>query len=400
MSRIADRITSSAQKNYGMHAKAARLADQRELIHMELGQPAHDTPEHIKAATIAAITAGQVHYSDLPGIAPLREALARKLRAFNGIAARADDVVVTNGLTHASFAALFAIVNPGDEVILLDPAYPQHVGKIELAGGRAVAAPLDADKGFSIRAEWIEAKVTARTKAIVLVNPSNPTGRVYRQDELEALAGIAIRHDLIVIADEVYEYNVYGGKHISIASLPGMAERTISLYAFTKSYAMDGWRIGYATAAPDILNAMLKVTANDVTHVNTFVQHGALAAITGDPAVLQHMVEDERIKRDFLVEALNRMPGVVCALSEGSIYTFPDIRGTGIDSQTLADRLLNEAKVVVESGAFYGAAGEGYLRICFGSQTLPVIKEAVTRLDHFFKSQIHRISSDKTSACL
>jgi len=400
MSRIADRITSSAQKNYGMHAKAARLTDQRGLIHMELGQPAHDTPDYIKAATISAIAAGHVHYSDLPGIAPLREALAHKLRTVNGIAATAEDVVVTNGLTHASFAALLAIVNPGDEVILLDPAYPQHVGKIELAGGRAVAAPLDAENGFSIRAELIEAKVTARTKAIVLVNPSNPTGRVYRQDELEALAEIAIRRDLILIADEVYEYNVYGGKHISIASLPGMAERTISLYAFTKSYAMDGWRIGYATAAPDILNAMLKITANDVTHVNTFVQHGALAAITGDPAVLLHMVDDERIKRDFLVEALNRMPGVVCPLSEGSIYTFPDIRGTGIDSQTLADRLLSEARVVVESGAFYGAAGEGYLRICFGSQTLPVIQEAVSRLDHFFKHQIHSIASAKTSAGL
>ncbi len=400
MPRIADRIASSAQKNYGMYAKAARLADQRGLIHMELGQPAHDTPEHIKSATIAAITAGHVHYSDLPGIAPLREALAHKLRTFNGIAATPDDVVVTNGLTHASFAAFFAIVDPGDEVILLDPAYPQHAGKIELAGGRAVAAPLDAKGGFSIRAEWIEAKVSARTKAIVLVNPSNPTGRVYRREELDALAGIAIRHDLIVIADEVYEYNVYEGEHISIASLPGMTERTISLYAFTKSYAMDGWRIGYASAAPDILGAMLKVTANDVTHVNTFVQHGALAAITGDPAVLRHMVDDERIKRNFLVDALNRMPGVACPLSEGSIYTFPDIRGTGLDSQTLADRLLSEARVVVESGAFYGAAGEGYLRICFGSQSLRVIEEAVGRLDYFFRNQIHRNSSDKTAARL
>jgi aspartate aminotransferase len=163
---------------------------------------------------------------------------------------------------------------------------------------------------------------------------------------------------------------------------------------------MDGWRIGYATAAPDILNAMLKVTANDVTHVNTFVQYGALAAITGDPEVLQHMLDDERIKRDFLVEALNRMPGVVCPRPEGSIYTFPDIRGTGIDSQTLADRLLTEARVVVESGAFYGAAGEGYLRVCFGSQPLQVIKDAVTRLDFFFKKQVHRISSDRTVTCL
>lgn len=385
MSRIADRITSTSKKNYGMYAKAAGLPNQDGLIHLELGQPAHDTPEHIKAATIAAITAGHIHYSDLPGIAPLREALAHKLRTFNGIAVTAADLVVTNGLTHGSFAAFFAIINPGDEVILLDPYYPQHAGKIELAGGRVVTAPLDAEHGFSIRADWIEAKVTARTKALVLVNPSNPTGRVYTRGELEALAALAIRHDLIVIADEVYEYNVYDGQHISIASLPGMAERTISLYAFTKSYAMDGWRLGYATAARDILSAMLKVTANDVTHVNTFAQHGALAAITGDPAVLRHMVEDERIKRDFLVAALNRMPGVVCPLPQGSIYAFPDIRGTRLGSQALADRLLDEARVVVESGAFYGSQGEGSLRICFGSQSLSTIKEAVRRLDDFFE---------------
>ncbi len=371
MSRIAARITASSPKNFGMSAKAGRLLNSDNLIHLELGQPAHDTPEHIKAATVAAITAGHVHYSDLQGIAPLRAALAQKLRTFNGIDAAATDVLVTNGLTHGSFAAFFAILDPGDEVILLDPHYPQHAGKIELAGARAVSVPLDIENGFSLRAEWLEAKIGARTKAIVLVNPSNPTGRVYRRHELEALADIAIRHDLIVIADEVYEYNVYEGRHISIASLSGMAERTISLYAFTKSYAMDGWRLGYATAAPDILDAMMKVTANDVTHVNTFAQYGALAAIAGDPAVLRGMVEDERAKRDFLVAALNRMPSVACSLPEGSIYAFADIRATGLDSQTLADRLLAEVQVVVESGAFYGAQGEGFLRICFGSQPLP-----------------------------
>ena len=377
MSRIAARITASSPKNYGMSSKAARLLNSDNLIHLELGQPAHDTPEHIKAATVAAITAGHVHYSDLQGIAPLRAALAQKLRTFNGIDAAATDVLVTNGLTHGSFAAFFAILDPGDEVILLDPHYPQHAGKIELAGARPVSVPLDIENGFSLRAEWLEAKIGTRTKAIVLVNPSNPTGRVYRRHELEVLADIAIRHDLIVIADEVYEYNVYEGRHISIASLSGMAERTISLYAFTKSYAMDGWRLGYATAAPDILDAMMKVTANDVTHVNTFAQYGALAAIAGDPAVLRGMVDDERAKRDFLVAALNRMPGVACSLPEGSIYAFADIRATGLDSQTLADRLLAEVQVVVESGAFYGARGEGFLRICFGSQPLPILQEAV-----------------------
>jgi aspartate aminotransferase len=169
-----------------------------------------------------------------------------------------------------------------------------------------------------------------------------------------------------------------------------MSERTISLYAFTKSYAMDGWRLGYATAAPDILGAMTKVTANDVTHVNTFAQHGALAAVNGDPAVLHHMVEEEKTKRDVLVAALNDMKGVDCPPPQGSIYAFPDIRATQLTSQALADRLLEETGVVVESGAFYGAQGEGHLRICFGSQDLPTLRTAMERLERFFCSSISK----------
>ena len=373
-----------------MYAKAARLGPREGLIHLELGQPIHDTPGHIKAATIAALQSGQVHYSDLAGIAPLRTALARKLCDSNLIRVTPEDVLVTNGLTHGSFAAFMAIIDPGDEVILLDPYYPQHVGKIELAGGKVVTAPLDAARGFALRADWIESRITPATRAIVLVNPCNPTGRVYTLEELTDLAALAIEHDLIVIADEVYEYNVYEGRHVSIASLPGMSERTISLYAFTKSYAMDGWRLGYATAAPDILGAMMKVTANDVTHVNTFAQHGALAAVSGDPNIIGHRVEEEKTKRDVLVAALNDLKGVDCPPPQGSIYAFPDIRATQLTSQALADRLLEETGVVVESGAFYGAQGEGHLRICFGSQDLPTLRTAMERLERFFGSSISK----------
>lgn len=390
MSRLAGRITRSSPKSFGMYAKAARLGPREGLIHLELGQPIHDTPGHIKAATIAALQSGQVHYSDLAGIAPLRTALARKLCDSNSIRVTPEDVLVTNGLTHGSFAAFMAIIDPGDEVILLDPYYPQHVGKIELAGGEVVTAPLDAARGFALRADWIESRITPATRAIVLVNPCNPTGRVYTLEELTDLAALAIEHDLIVIADEVYEYNVYEGRHVSIASLPGMSERTISLYAFTKSYAMDGWRLGYATAAPDILGAMMKVTANDVTHVNTFAQHGALAAVSGDPNIIGHRVEEEKTKRDVLVAALNDLKGVDCPPPQGSIYAFPDIRATQLTSQALADRLLEETGVVVESGAFYGAQGEGHLRICFGSQDLPTLRMAMERLERFFGSSISK----------
>lgn len=385
---LAKRITETSKKSFGMFAKAAAMgAAGADLIHLELGRPVHDTPDHIKEAAIRALRDGKVHYGDLQGELPFREALAEKLRSFNAIAAAPDEVLVTNGLTQASFAAFMALIDPGDEVILLEPYYPQHVGKIELAGGKIVSVPLDADARFSIRADWIEAAVTERTKAIVIVNPCNPTGRVYSPDELEALARVAIAHDLFVISDEVYEYITFDGcRHISIASLPGMRERTISMFAFTKAYAMDGWRLGYLAADAALMPALLKITANEVTHVNTFIQYGGLAAVTGSDAAVLEMVEEDRARRDIMVRALNQMPGVRCASPEGTIYAFPDIRGTGRTSQDLADAILEEARVVVEAGSFYGPAGEGHLRLCFGSQTREQIEEAMARLSRFFNA--------------
>jgi aspartate aminotransferase len=381
MIRPARRITDGSPKSFGMYERALALeAAGADLIHLEFGRPCHDTPAVIKDAAIAALRAGHVHYSDLRGEPALRHALAAKLRASNGIAADADDVLVTNGLTHASYAAIMATIDPGDEVILLEPYYPQHVGKVELAGGRVVLAPLDAANGFAIRPELIAARITPRTRAIILVNPANPTGRVYSREELQGLAALAIRHDLIVITDEVYEQILFDGTHISIATLDGMAERTISLFAFTKAYAMDGWRLGYATAPPEILAAMLKITANDATHVNSFIQYGALAALEQGEAAMRAMVADDRAKRDIVVRALNQMPGVRCPAPQGTIYAFPDISGTGLTATALAEHILHDAHVVVESGSFYGKAGDDHLRICFGSEPLPRIETALARI--------------------
>lgn len=385
MIRPAQRILSGSKKSFGMYEKALALSnDGADLIHLELGRPCHDTPQLIKDATIRALQDGRVHYSDLRGELPLRQALAAKLRDFNGIAAEPETVLVTNGLTHASYAAFMAVVDPGDEVILLEPYYPQHVGKVELAGGKVVMAPLDAADNFRIRADLIEERITPRTRAIVLINPANPTGRVYSRQELETLAEIAIAHDLVVISDEVYEQITYDAPHVSIASLPGMAERTISLYAFTKAYAMDGWRLGYATASPDLIAAMFKIAVNEVTHVNTFIQYGALAAVTDGEAEMQAMLAEDRKKRDIVVRALNQMPGVTCAPPEGTIYAFPDISGTGRSAEELANAILTDAHVVVEAGSFYGPAGEGHLRICFGSESVERVTEAMTRMARFF----------------
>ncbi|CAH1654644.1 MULTISPECIES: pyridoxal phosphate-dependent aminotransferase [unclassified Chelatococcus] len=388
MTYLAKRITESSKKSFGMYARAASLnGAERDLIHMELGSPHADTPEPIKLATIRALMEGNVHYSHLQGIPKLRKALAEKLASNNSLDYSPEEIVITNGLTHASFAAFMAFLDPGDEVILLEPYYPQHVGKIELAGAKPVFAKLDAANRFSINPALIKEKITPKTKMIALINPCNPTGRVYTREELQDLADLAIKHDLLIASDEVYEEILFDtAKHISIASLPGMRERTISMFAFTKSFAMDGWRIGYLTAPANLIEGILKITANDVTHVNTFIQEGAFAAVTGPSEILQELVAEDRIKRDIVVSRLNQMPGITCDWPEGTIYAFPNIAALGIPAQMLAETILEKADVVVEAGSFYGAAGEGHLRVCFGSQSTARVAEAMDRLQHFFGS--------------
>lgn len=384
----AQRLASGSKKSFGMYDEAAKLdAAGVDLIHLEFGRPHADTPDHIKQATKAALDAGIVHYGDFRGTLSFRQALVRKLSEFNKLDYDVDEVLVTNGLTHASFAAFMAAIDPGDEVILLDPYYPQHIGKTELAGGKVVIAHLDKANGFAITREAIAVKITDRTRMIVLVNPANPTGRVYTRQELQHIADLAIEHDLLVLSDEVYEYITYDqAEHISIASLPGMRERTITCFAFTKAYSMDGWRVGYVTADARLMPAILRIAMTDVTHVNVFVQEGARAAVEGPQEAMLAMVEADRRKRDIVVQALNQMPGVTCAEPEATIYAFPDISGTGRSSQDIAMAILNEAHVVVESGSFYGPGGEGHLRVCFGSESEARVTEAMERLSRFFNA--------------
>ncbi len=383
--RPARRITESRPKNFGMFGKTVKMTG--DLIHLELGMPAEDTPQHIKDAAITALQAGDVHYSDLQGLPDLRAALAEKLRSSNALDFSAIEIIVTNGLTHASFAAFMAFIDDGDEALLLAPYYPQHTGKTEMAGGIVTYAPLDAADNFSIKRDLIAPHITARTKAIVLVNPNNPTGRVYGRDELQIIADLAIEHDLLVLSDEVYEQITYdSAAHISIASFPGMKERTISMFAFTKAYAMDGWRLGYIAADAALIGPLMKVTTTDVTHVNTFIQHGALAALTGDATILAGMVARDAERRDLVVSRLNQMPGVTCAPVEGTIYAFPNISGTGLTSQDCADMLLADTGVVVEAGTFYGDEGRGHLRVCFGCAEMDVLTEAMDRMQRFFNA--------------
>ena len=298
----ANRITQSSPKSFGMYEKAVVLMAQgRELIHLEVGRPNFDTPLHIKTATKKALDDGWVHYGEFAGELKFRQALAGKLKTHNGLDVSPDDVLVTNGLTHAAYVVFMAALDQGDEVILLEPYYPQHINKIEMAGGKVVTAALDRENGFQIDRAAIEAKITDRTRMICIVNPANPTGRVFRRDELQIVADLAIEHDLLVASDEVYEQITYDGhKHISIASLPGMWERTFSMFAFTKAFAMDGWRLGYLACPKKFMPALLKISVTDVAHVNVFIQHGAHAAITGPQDCLVEMLAEDNRRRELV----------------------------------------------------------------------------------------------------
>ena len=383
-------MLSQAGKSFGMYEVAAKLASEdpsADIIHLEVGRPSFDTPLHIKEAAKTALDKGIVHYGDLRGTFELRDALAKRYRELNKIDVSADEVLITNGVTQAAFSALMTQIEEGDEVIVLDPYYPQHNSKIELLGGKVVTVKLDKNNGFRLDSDALKNAINASTKMIIIINPSNPTGIMYSREDLMVIRSLAIEHDLLVLADEVYEFNIYDEvEHISIASLPDMKERTITISAFTKGYAMDGWRIGYAAGPLEIISEMVKITLNETTHPCIFAQEGAIAAVTGSQECVREMVADDAIRRDLAVTRLNEMPGVTCNKPQATIYAFPDFSAWGIESSKLARDIFNNTHVALESGTFYGEAGEGHLRICYGSEPYERLEEAMDRIEAYLKS--------------
>ena len=384
----AKRISQSSPKSFGMYEEAAKLMAQgQDVIHLEVGRPNFDTPQHIKDATKKALDDGVVHYGEFPGDLRLREAICGKLQSYNKLTPSPDNVLVTNGLTHAAYAVFMSAVDEGDEVILLEPYYPQHINKIELAGGNIVTAPFDRSNGYTIDGDAIEKCITDKTLMIAMVNPANPTGRVFSREELQIVADIAIKHDLLVLSDEVYDQIVYDdNQHTSIGSLPGMWERTFSCYAYTKAYAMDGWRLGYVACHEKFMPALMMITVNDVAHVNVFIQEGARAALTeSQDCRIDMLAEDDR-RRQLVSRRMNEIDGIDCPLPQGTIYSFPDVSAFGKPTLQIAEEILAATNVVTEAGSFYGPGGEGHLRICFGAESYERIDEAINRMQGYFES--------------
>jgi aspartate aminotransferase len=362
--------------------KARAMAAQGlDVINLGGGEPDFDTPSHIVDAVLGAIRQGHTHYVASSGLRGLRAAIADKLREENGLEFDPDaEIIITPGAKQALFATIMATVDEGDEVLILDPAWVSYVPCVQLASGVAVHVPLSAEDGFRVTEAKLRPKLTSRSKLLIVNSPSNPTGRVFTRQELEAIATVALENDLLVLSDEIYEKILYDGHaHISIGSLPDMQERTMVINGFSKTYAMTGWRLGYVAARRPLAKEILKVQQHSVTCASSFTQYAGIVALTGPQEAVSLMVEEYRRRRDIITEGLNSLPGVSCHLPEGAFYAFPDVSATGMSSVEFADTLLSKARVAVTPGIAFGDSGEGHVRLSFANST-PLIEKAIERM--------------------
>ncbi len=352
-----------------------------DVIDLGGGDPDFITPEHIRRAAAEDMDAGDTHYVASPGTPALRRAIADKLRRDNGIEVDPlGGVVVTPGGKQALFEAALALVEPGVDVLILEPGWVSYVPMVELAGGRPVPVPLDPDDNWRVTADRLAAAVTPASRILIVNSPNNPTGRVLDDAELAAIRDLAIERDLIVFSDEIYEKILFDGhRHVSLASLPGMADRTLTFNGFSKAYAMTGWRLGYVAGPKRFIAEVEKVHSHSATCATSFVQAAGVVALTGPQEFIGEMVSAWDRRRRFVSEGLGAVKGVRCPLAEGAFYAFVDVREAGMTSLEAADLLLREAHVAVVPGIAFGDAGEGHVRLSFATGDA-MLEQAVSRI--------------------
>jgi aspartate aminotransferase len=367
--RLATRMEGIGTETAFEAAARARALEAQgiDVVHLEIGEPDFDTPPAVRAAAARALEAGKTHYAPYAGIPELRAAIAADASARKGFAVTPEHVFVTVGGKGVMLYAIEALVDQGDEVLVPDPGYPIYESLVRFMGGVPVAVPIRAAHDFRLDPAELAGLVTPRTRMLVLNSPANPTGGVLPRADLEAIAALARQHDLVVLADEIYGRILYEGQHVSIAALPGMAERTIVLDGFSKTYAMTGWRLGYAIVPEWLTFAFGRLLINSVSCVATFAQWGALEALTGSQAPVDAMVAEFRARRDLIVAGLNAIPGISCLRPQGAFYVFPDVSGTGLSGVDFANRLLYEAGVSVLAGTAFGSVGSAHIRLSYAT---------------------------------
>ncbi|HTD85772.1 MAG TPA: aminotransferase class I/II-fold pyridoxal phosphate-dependent enzyme [Candidatus Binatia bacterium] len=354
----------------------------KDVISLGVGEPDFVTPWHIREAAIYALERGRTSYTSNLGLLNLREVIAAHLaKKFNVSYNPKNQILIAVGVSEAMDLAFRAVINPGDEVIYHEPCYVSYAPGIAMAHGIPVPVSCKAEDGFAVRAEAIQKAITSKSKVLVLNFPTNPTGGTMTRADLQKIAEIVIRHNLLVITDEIYAELTFEGDHVSIASLPGMLERTIFLHGFSKAYAMTGFRIGYACGPVEIIEAMMKIHQYSMLCASIISQEAAIEAIEhGEPDTVE-MREQYRLRRNYIVKALNEI-GLKCHLPRGSFYAFPSIQSTRLTSKEFAVRLLEQEKVACVPGSAFGPGGEGYLRCCFAA-ALDQIEIAMQRMQRF-----------------
>jgi len=384
--RVSSRVESIAKSAIHEMTRLSKQYD--DVAFLSWAKPTSGTPEHINTAAIEAIKRGDVGgYSQNDGILPLREEIVRKLKRDNNIDASVSELIVTIGAIEGLAAAVMAVIDPGDEVILPTPTYSTHIRQVQIASGKPVLVPLVEDEDFALDTDAIRKAVTPRTRAIMYCSPSNPTGTVFSEEQLRQIADIAMEHDLTVITDEAYEYFVYDGKkHFSIGSVPGMKERTISTFTFTKTYAMTGWRIGYLHADEAVIPQIKKAHIPFAICAPVVSQYAALAALQGSQQCVSEFREHYVRTRDIMCQRLDNLPSVFSYVKpEGSYLMFPKILGErGKNSIDFSKTLLKEARVSTTPGIAFGPTGESHIRLSF---CVPeeMVHKAFDRMERYFK---------------
>ena len=364
----------------GIRAMFALAEKYDNTINLCIGEPGFATPQNIIDQGCWAWNHGYTKYVSNPGLMVLREAIADKLNRENGFHVGPENVIVTFGANQALFSAFQVTINPGDEILVPNPCFANYFGYIALAQGVAVPVPTYEKDHFHVKAEVLEQYITDKTRLLIINSPCNPTGSVTPKEDLMAIAELAKKHDLIVVSDEPYEHILFdGNEHCSIATLPGMFERTITANGFSKTYAMTGWRIGYGVADPETIKAMTLVLASTTSNVTAAVQIAALEALKGSQQCVADMNAEYWRRRDILVKGLNETKGISCITPEGAFYAFANIKELGMTSKEVAIKLLDEVQVVTTPGDAFGPAGEGYLRFSFASSEED-IREALNRI--------------------
>jgi aspartate/methionine/tyrosine aminotransferase len=372
--RFADRMSRLGTEGAFEVLAQARLleATGREIIHLEIGEPDHDTPVNIVDAAVRAMREGCTHYTPASGILGVRETVARYVSAATGVDTSPFNVVLTPGSKNLVHFAMLSLVEPGDEVIVPDPGYPNYRSLTSFVGATAVPVPMREERGFRLDVEELRQLVTDRTRMIVINTPANPTGGCLTADDVRAISELAIERDLVVLSDELYGRLVYEGEHTSPYSVPGMAERTILVDGLSKAWAMCGWRLGMGVMPVELARRMDTLMINTSSCAASFTQLAAVEALTSplSDAAVDAMREEFRTRRDLLVEGLNRIPGVRCHRPAGAFYVFPNVEGTGWSEGELAHALLHDAGVAVLPGTAFGDHGAGFLRLSYANSVV------------------------------